>query len=709
MVDTGPSVLADFAQHEISVAGDNGDVETRELSAHPIPPFGVFGDAMRHPGTVANRRFTRRERKRVDIERPAHSVQNLHHMSGRMAPTEPEGAQPMDFREGAEHRHIIPVPDKPDAAVVTRDEFRIGAVDDQQGLRWKRIGKALKIFHADHRAGGVVRIGDEDQPCAARQRRDHRVNVRGQAPLRRRNRGRPSRHGRNRIHQKPVPGVQDFVAGTGIGLAEQGDDFIRPRSADDSIRCNSVDLSDGLAQWAVIAIRVEVQGLRRFARGFLRHLARSVRIFVRTESEYWRGILVFGGAGRIRRNVEYAGTWRDGWMSGHCGPHIFRSPASTRSQRGGEARQGVVAFGPKAPDGFSLIFGLDCGRIVFDPSDHFGIDRIPDSALGHRIPAGVGGHDANGFHNLEVPETVDILAVGDSMTYGWMASSADSWPVVLSKITGKSVYNAGMGAYGPLQYLHLIRTLAPKLEPERVVVMVFPANDPFDAYNLAYFLEHWKSWRNPARDGDADPFLHPLRWGTEDAPPQRWSEDWFAGYATLWHLFKRQSGLFHKLRTLHHPVSDWSISVTHLNSTFQFWIGTSEFRGVAADDPKIVEGMSITKRVLGEIAVFCAERNIDLHVALMPACAQVLYPFIEDQLTDAQDKRMTTFTGRLQSVTAELIDFLSAEGISHTRLYEPMVRTSETQVIYTGADGHPNGTGYRVVAETLAEALAETP
>ncbi len=44
-----------------------------------------------------------------------------------------------------------------------------------------------------------------------------------------------------------------------------------------------------------------------------------------------------------------------------------------------------------------------------------------------------------------------------------------SWPYVLGKLTGRSVYNMGMGGYGPNQYFYLSNTKALALKP-RVII-----------------------------------------------------------------------------------------------------------------------------------------------------------------------------------------------------------------------------------------------
>ena len=335
-------------------------------------------------------------------------------------------------------------------------------------------------------------------------------------------------------------------------------------------------------------------------------------------------------------------------------------------------------------------------RIVFNPGDHLKIDRVPDPVLGYRIPSGVNGHDANGFRNPEVPETVDILAVGDSMTYGEMAASTESWPAHLARITGKSVYNAGLGGYGPLEYLHLVRTLAPELKPERIVVMVYPHNDPGGAYRLAHRLEYWKGYRNSARD-------HTPEQRQKKPPISNSSNSWLDKNSMLW---RANVAVYRKIGQRMGFRPDNRFPVEHLGNVFAMrtYVGKGDESAVI-EDPKIVEGLAITKRALGEIAALCEAENIDLHVALMPAHPQIFYPFVRDQLTDLQDEQIKRHLQRLENMTSELTAFLSEAKIPHTDLYDPMVRAFETRVIYPAADIHPNGAGYRVVAEALAKVL----
>src|SRR5208282_834981 len=89
-------------------------------------------------------------------------------------------------------------------------------------------------------------------------------------------------------------------------------------------------------------------------------------------------------------------------------------------------------------------------RLILNPADYLSIELVKDDVLGGvPSPSARSGFDSWGFRNRQVPETVDIVAVGDSHTYGNTARMEDSWPYVLGLLTGRRVYNMAMGGYGP--------------------------------------------------------------------------------------------------------------------------------------------------------------------------------------------------------------------------------------------------------------------
>lgn len=111
-------------------------------------------------------------------------------------------------------------------------------------------------------------------------------------------------------------------------------------------------------------------------------------------------------------------------------------------------------------------------------------DFIEDPVLGRRLPVFEPQHDDRGYRNADVPARVDVLAVGDSFTYGYGVGREDAWPQQLARQTGLAVYNAGVGGYGPCEYVEVALELL-DLEPDIVLVGLMLGNDLINAYTSA--------------------------------------------------------------------------------------------------------------------------------------------------------------------------------------------------------------------------------
>ncbi|ETW93845.1 MAG: hypothetical protein ETSY1_37490, partial [Candidatus Entotheonella factor] len=146
---------------------------------------------------------------------------------------------------------------------------------------------------------------------------------------------------------------------------------------------------------------------------------------------------------------------------------------------------------------FSLFLAESLLRVTVAPVNYLRPKVVPDDILNHKIPPYSGGHDAWGFRNPSVPTTADIVTIGDSMTYGTLATATHSWPSRLQTYTGMAVYNLGLGAYGPAQYLYLLEHKALSLKPSLVIVGLYFGNDFYNAYEITYKYDYWRFLRNP--------------------------------------------------------------------------------------------------------------------------------------------------------------------------------------------------------------------
>src|SRR2546428_394876 len=87
----------------------------------------------------------------------------------------------------------------------------------------------------------------------------------------------------------------------------------------------------------------------------------------------------------------------------------------------------------------SLFLAEGLARLALRPADYLSVEMVKDPVLG-AVPSSstrAGGFDDWGFRNREVPETADIVVIGDSQTYGNTATMEDSWPYVVGRLTGR--------------------------------------------------------------------------------------------------------------------------------------------------------------------------------------------------------------------------------------------------------------------------------
>ena len=133
---------------------------------------------------------------------------------------------------------------------------------------------------------------------------------------------------------------------------------------------------------------------------------------------------------------------------------------------------------------------LESGLRIFTPYPvNLSSNRIAHPILGHVMDPAMDGIDGRGFRN-PARDGVDVVTIGDSHTYGYNVSWEESWPVRFEKLSGKRVYNFGVGGYGVLQYHHLVGE-AIELEPEAILIGLYPSND----LNVCRIggLKHWRS------------------------------------------------------------------------------------------------------------------------------------------------------------------------------------------------------------------------
>ena len=183
-------------------------------------------------------------------------------------------------------------------------------------------------------AGGVVGVGQEDDPRLVGHAAQHRIDIGRKVDLGRDARGPARGLHRDRIDQETVLAVDRLVAGTEVSLGDQLEDLVGPRPAHDPVRVEPIRLAERIAQRRRRSVRIERQRIRGRAVGLDRRGARPERRLVRRQLVELASAGRGGASGNIRGNAQHAWARRR-----PIGPDHALLPASStgreaRSKRG---------------------------------------------------------------------------------------------------------------------------------------------------------------------------------------------------------------------------------------------------------------------------------------------------------------------------------------------------------------------------------------
>jgi hypothetical protein len=346
-------------------------------------------------------------------------------------------------------------------------------------------------------------------------------------------------------------------------------------------------------------------------------------------------------------------------------------------------------------------------RLFVDPVDYLSPLLVPDDVLGFALPRGSGGHDEWGFRNTRVPEAAEVVALGDSLTYGNTARMIESWPMVLGLLTGKTVYNLGMGGYGPNQYDHLLHTKALGLKPRIVICALSMADDFDNAFDITYRLAHWSFLRRDDHRRPAGPHV-----GERVRPREvSWHKRvriWLSQHSILYRL------LFHGLlqalkgRLQVEYAARFYESTTSLllpeQNVREAFVPAFHLRGLDQDAPRVREGMRLTLELLKDMNALCARHQVRFLVAVVPTKETVFARHLEHNPGLGLSETVDAVIANERLARQALFAGLEEDRIPYIDLLPAMEKASESERIYTysAVDMHPNATGYRVIAEAIS-------
>lgn len=350
-------------------------------------------------------------------------------------------------------------------------------------------------------------------------------------------------------------------------------------------------------------------------------------------------------------------------------------------------------------------------RIILKPVDYLSVTTAKDSILGHKILPNHSGHDSWGFRNPHVPESAEIVTIGDSHTHGHSAKMKESWPYVLQSITSKNVYNLGMGGYGPNQYFYLLKNKALKLKPKMVICGLYIGDDLDNAYTISYYLDSWSNLRDKSIK-NTNIRIYKMDIGSSWHKKIR---HWFSCHSVLYQVIVHGPALGWlkgriQVKNAQKIKGQTAVLILKEKNISEAFIPNSMLQALDLGSVSTQEGLRITLKLLHEMNSLCKRNSIRFVVVLITNKETVFSKYIEHNnsmhLSDVID-RVITNTHNIRQI---LFDFFRQNDIEMVDPLSKMQSTIEKEKLYTSSSGdmHPNKNGYRIIGECVAQYLDST-
>lgn len=317
--------------------------------------------------------------------------------------------------------------------------------------------------------------------------------------------------------------------------------------------------------------------------------------------------------------------------------------------------------------GAGVVEGALASQLIRPSFDMSGYRIVLDSKMLYKLKPSQEIHiNAYGFRGdlpAQKKEKNRILFIGDSFVLGAWLSESKTVPALLGKKLGPNfeVLNLGIQGYGPDQTLAQFLELAPKLDPDGVILGIYPANDYNDLLKNELISLDEKGGILFNKGNVVSRML------------------------SRWQIVNLFSYLTYRLGWTEQPYKD--LFVRLFGDGYDHTLLREPKAPVSLK--KIMTMRAILKRLKDE----CASRNIPFLVVIFPS-----YEAIQDREMFEKLQIPDSQLFMLEDMTAQICDSL---GITFVNPHNVFQQFAQGGRLYSEEDKHFNELGAQIAAESI--------
>ena len=363
-------------------------------------------------------------------------------------------------------------------------------------------------------------------------------------------------------------------------------------------------------------------------------------------------------------------------------------------------------------DALTLAVSLSIGLLILEIGLQFFTPypiRSPSNSISHEwlgrvMNPAMDEIDEMGFRNKPM-SSIDVIAIGDSHTYGFNVSSENSWPKMMGKGLGMNVYNFGIGGYGLLQY-HYLMDKAIEMNPKEIILGLFSRND---LDNVCQHANNIPLWESRGEELGLDVSLCPEK---EKAKKIK-------GGVSFW--LRKSSAIVSMLAEFNTNRKIWMrlhltgaydgvvVNDDHIKSLINMKKVKAQGQHMDMTEPGIKMAFEVLRVFLEKSSQKLKSRGIGFSVLLIPSKEMVFNRYLTENNYILPDEYRSLVTDE-NYLRKMIIQLLEEKNIHYGSVLPDLQQAlmNDGDVYPANADDHPQLRGYKVYAEVAEKIIRES-